>query len=77
MLGGWGVFSMGHVLMPQSDLWWSKQTDTVITHFRSGMRHEENQLFPNLYLYIQPWEAEFIDSQEGMLSMGSCPDKKV
>ena len=27
------------------------------------MTHEEDQLIPNLYRYIQPWEAEFIDSQ--------------
>ena len=27
------------------------------------MSHEEDQLIPNLYRYIQPWEAEFIDSQ--------------
>jgi len=27
------------------------------------MSHEEEQLIPNLYRYIQPWEAEFIDSQ--------------
>merc|ERR1711892_843351 len=62
-LGGLGMLSMGHVLIPQSDLRWSKQTDTGITHFRSGMSHEEDQLIPNLYRYIQPWEAEFIDSQ--------------
>ena len=30
---------------------------------RAGMTHEEDQLIPNLYRYIQPWEAEFIDSQ--------------
>lgn len=47
----------------QSDLRWSKQTDVGITHFRSGMSHEEDQLIPNLYRYIQPWESEFIDSQ--------------
>nr|TKR89951.1 hypothetical protein D5086_0000238440 [Populus alba] len=29
----------------------------------SGMSHEEDQLIPNLYRYIQPWESEFIDSQ--------------
>jgi hypothetical protein len=29
------VSSMGHVLIPQSDLRWSKQTDAAITHFRS------------------------------------------
>merc|ERR1739838_676845 len=62
-LGGLGMLSMGHVLIPQSDLRWSKQTDLGITHFRSGMSHEEDQLIPNLYRYIQPWEAEFIDSQ--------------
>ena len=42
---------------------WSKQTDVGITHFRSGMSHDEDQLIPNLYRYIQPWESEFIDSQ--------------
>ena len=42
---------------------WSKQTDAGITHFRSGMSHDEDQLIPNLYRYIQPWESEFIDSQ--------------
>lgn len=29
----------------------------------SGMSHEEDQLIPNLYRYIQPWESEFIDSE--------------
>nr|CAG8489846.1 2781_t:CDS:10 [Entrophospora candida] len=62
-MGGLGMLSMGHVLIPQSDLRWSKQTETGITHFRSGMSHEEDQLIPNLYRYLQPWEAEFIDSQ--------------
>ena len=27
------------------------------------MSHEEDQLIPNLYRYIQPWESEFSDSQ--------------
>jgi pre-mRNA-processing factor 8 len=54
---------MGHVLIPQSDLRWSKQTDMGITHFRSGMSHDEDQVIPNLYRYIQPWESEFVDSQ--------------
>ncbi|WWC70357.1 pre-mRNA-processing-splicing factor 8 [Kwoniella pini CBS 10737] len=62
-LGGLGMLSMGFVLIPQSDLRWSKQTDSGgITHFRSGMTHEEDQLIPNLYRYLQPWEAEFLDS---------------
>ena len=62
-LGGLGMLSMGHVLIPQSDLRWSKQTDVGITHFRSGMSHDEDQLIPNLYRYIMPWESEFIHSQ--------------
>lgn len=74
------MLSMGHVLIPQSDLRWSKQTDVggqhltsflrhftnlgyeIVTHFRAGMTHEEDQLIPNLYRYLQPWEAEFLDS---------------
>ncbi|KAI9220140.1 PRP8 pre-mRNA processing factor 8 [Blastocladiella britannica] len=62
-LGGLGMLSMGHVLIPQSDLRWSKQTDTGITHFRSGMSHEADQAIPNLFRYILPWESEFTDSQ--------------
>ena len=62
-IGGLGMLSMGHILIPQSDLRYSVQTDTGVTHFRSGMTHEEDQLIPNLYRYIQPWESEFIDSQ--------------
>ena len=58
-LGGLGMLSMGHVLIPQSDLRYSKQTDTGVTHFRSGLSHEEDQLIPNLL----PWESEFVDSQ--------------
>ena len=27
------------------------------------MSHDEDQVIPNLYRYIQPWESEFIDSQ--------------
>ncbi|KAI0795323.1 NUC071 domain-containing protein [Irpex lacteus] len=49
-MGGLGMLSMGHVLIPQSDLRWSKQTDVG------------DQLIPNLYRYLQPWEAEFLDS---------------
>ncbi len=27
------------------------------------MSHDEEQLIPNLYRYITPWESEFVDSQ--------------
>ncbi|KAB2611453.1 pre-mRNA-processing-splicing factor 8 [Pyrus ussuriensis x Pyrus communis] len=62
-IGGLGMLSMGHILIPQSDLRFSQQTDVGVSHFRSGMSHEGDQLIPNLYRYIQPWESEFIDSQ--------------
>lgn len=62
-LGGLGMLSMGHVLIPQSDLRYSKQTDNGVTHFRAGMSHEEDQIIPVLLRYIQPWESEFVDSQ--------------
>jgi hypothetical protein len=53
---------MGHILIPQSDLRYTQQTDLGVTHFRAGMSHDEDQLIPNLYRYIQPWESEFADS---------------
>lgn len=62
-LGGLGMLSAGHVLIPQSDLRYSKQTDMGVTHFRAGLSHDEDQLIPTLFRYIQPWESEFIDSQ--------------
>ena len=62
-IGGLSMLSMGHVLIPQSDLRYSNQTEQGVTHFRAGMSHEDDQLIPNLYRYIQPWEAEFVDSQ--------------
>lgn len=52
-VGGLGMLSMGHILIPQSDLRYSQQTDLGVTHFRAGMSHEEDQLIPNLYRYIQ------------------------
>lgn len=40
-LGGLGMLSMGHILIPASDRKYSKQTDTEITHYRAGMTHDE------------------------------------
>jgi hypothetical protein len=48
-VGGLGMLSMGHILIPQSDLRYSQQTDLGVTHFRAGMSHEGDQLIPNLY----------------------------
>ncbi|XWW94782.1 hypothetical protein V2A60_002730 [Cordyceps javanica] len=62
-LGGLGMISGSHILIPASDKRWYKQTDTGTTHFRAGMTHDEETLIPNIFRYIIPWEAEFIDSQ--------------
>ena len=62
-LGGLGMLSMGHILIPQSDLRWSRQTEAGVTHFRAGMTHDADQLIPNLFRYIPSWESEFLDSQ--------------
>ncbi|KAL2218935.1 NUC071 domain-containing protein [Thermoascus aurantiacus ATCC 26904] len=62
-LGGLGMISGSHILIPASDKRWSKQTDTGVTHYRAGMSHDEETLIPNIFRYIIPWEQEFIDSQ--------------
>ncbi|KAI0546242.1 pre-mRNA processing splicing factor 8 [Xylaria curta] len=62
-LGGLGMISGSHILIPASDKRWSKQTDLGVTHYRAGMTHDEETLIPNIFRYIIPWEAEFIDSQ--------------
>ncbi|TVY29901.1 Pre-mRNA-processing-splicing factor [Lachnellula hyalina] len=62
-LGGLGMISGSHILIPTSDKRWSKQTDVGVTHYRAGMSHNEDTLIPNIFRYIIPWEAEFIDSQ--------------
>ena len=62
-LGGLGMLSASHILIPSSDLRWSRQTDTGITHFRSGMTHDDERLIPTIYRYITTWENEFLDSQ--------------
>ncbi|KAL8871564.1 MAG: hypothetical protein Q9174_002627 [Haloplaca sp. 1 TL-2023] len=62
-LGGLGMISGSHILIPTSDKRWSKQTDVGVSHFRAGMSHDEETLIPNIFRYIIPWEAEFTDSQ--------------
>ncbi|KAI6092397.1 pre-mRNA processing splicing factor 8 [Hypoxylon rubiginosum] len=62
-LGGLGMISGSHILIPASDKRFSKQTDVGVSHYRAGMTHDEETLIPNIFRYIIPWEAEFIDSQ--------------
>ncbi|OAA61907.1 pre-mRNA processing splicing factor 8 [Niveomyces insectorum RCEF 264] len=62
-LGGLGMISGSHILIPTSDKRWSKQTETGVTHYRAGMTSDQETLIPNILRYIQPWESEFVDSQ--------------
>ncbi|KAJ9645464.1 pre-mRNA-splicing factor 8 [Knufia peltigerae] len=62
-LGGLGMISGSHILIPTSDKRWFKQTDTGVTHYRAGMSHDEETLIPNIFRYVAPWQSEFIDSQ--------------
>lgn len=34
------MLSMGHILIPQADLRYTRQTELGISHFRAGMSHE-------------------------------------
>ena len=58
-LGGLGMLSASHILIPASDLRWSKQTDTGITHFRAGMTHQDEKIIPTIFRYVTSWENEF------------------
>ncbi|CAI5756086.1 unnamed protein product [Candida verbasci] len=62
-LGGLGMLSASHILIPASDLKWSQQTDTGITHFKAGMTQFEEKMIPTIFRYITSWENEFLDSQ--------------
>eukprot|EP00835_Amoeboradix_gromovi_P001880 NODE_96_length_21330_cov_0.419858.p1 type:complete len:2207 gc:universal NODE_96_length_21330_cov_0.419858:801-7421(+) len=55
-LGGLGMLSIGHILIPSSDL---RGASTAATHFRQGL---SNSVIPNIFRYITPWYNEITDS---------------
>ncbi|KAI6047025.1 U5-snRNA binding site 2 of PrP8-domain-containing protein, partial [Pisolithus marmoratus] len=60
------MLSIGHVLIPQSDLRWLKQLTLGVSIHHHSYKPATNeylggQPIPNLYHYLQPWEAEFLD----------------
>ncbi|KAK6915076.1 Pre-mRNA-processing-splicing factor 8, U5-snRNA-binding [Dillenia turbinata] len=79
-IGGLGMLSMGHILIPQNDLRYNQQTELGVTHFRSGMSHGEDQHIPNLYHYIQRVWAEYalkrqeVQSQNRRLTLEDLED---
>ena len=50
-LAGVTALSISCSTVLAQDLRYSKQTDQGVTHFRSGMSHEEDQIIPNLFRY--------------------------
>lgn len=51
-IGGLGMLSMGHILIPHCDLKFVVQGDCNVTHFKAGLSHDDDQLIPNLYRYV-------------------------
>merc|ERR1719204_367393 len=62
-LGGLGMLSMGHIIIPECDRKYGKQVQLDAEYFISGMTHGDDMLIPNLYRYILPWETEFLNSK--------------
>lgn len=64
-IGGLGMLSMGHILIPQSDLRYSQQTDLGVTHFRAGV--------PNIHqscavcTHARPADKSFARQQDRLL----------
>lgn len=53
-VGGLGMLSMGHILIPIGDLRFCSHVLYGDSHFRTGLSHDDDQLIPNLYRYIHP-----------------------
>lgn len=60
-LGGLGMISMGHILIPVSDT--NIVDQHTATHFRNGMTHTEDKEIPILLRYISSWFVEFEESK--------------
>ena len=67
------MLSMGHILIPASDLRWSKQTDTGITHFRAGMGGGNSEVS----VFFQDSSSVSLDADNYPLSPVSFPTCSV
>ncbi|CBH14584.1 PRP8 protein homologue [Trypanosoma brucei gambiense DAL972] len=61
-LGGLGMLSVGHSLIPARDLVYSKSTSTGVQFFYSGLTNADNIPIPNILQYYTPWETEVRES---------------
>ncbi|KAH9601384.1 PRO8NT domain [Trypanosoma melophagium] len=57
-LGGLGMLSVGHSLIPARDLIYSKTTSTGVQFFYSGLTNADDIPIPNILQYYTPWETE-------------------
>lgn len=56
-LGGLGMLSASHVMIPSSDIYGG------IKQFKFGIGQSDQAVIPNLFRYINSWEAEASDSR--------------
>ena len=67
-IGGLGMLSMGHILIPQSDLRYSQQTDLGITHFRCALGRLGR---PHVLVWAVPYRCSSAAAQ--MLPCAAIP----
>uniref|UniRef100_G0U334 Protein kinase A catalytic subunit n=1 Tax=Trypanosoma vivax (strain Y486) TaxID=1055687 RepID=G0U334_TRYVY len=61
-LGGLGMLSVGHSLIPARDLVYSKSTSMGVQFFYSGLTNADDIPIPNILQYYTPWETEVSES---------------
>ncbi|EPY24536.1 pre-mRNA-processing factor 8 [Strigomonas culicis] len=62
-LGGLGMLSVGHSLIPAKDTVYSQTTSTGVQFFYAGLLNSENTPIPNILQYYTPWETEIKESE--------------
>lgn len=70
-LGGLGMLSVGHSLIPAADTVYSKATATGAQYFFSGLTNSESIPIPNVLQYYTPWETEIRESENAWLEFRS------
>lgn len=66
-LGGLGMLSVGHSLIPAKDTVYSKTTSTGVQFFYAGLTNEEGIPIPNVLQYYTPWETEIKESERAWM----------
>lgn len=66
-LGGLGMLSLGHSLIPAKDRSSSAVSTSGAQYFLSGLTNEEGVPVPNIIQYYAPWETEVQESEKAWL----------